>query len=102
MAVENKRIWVDYTVFGLSIFLVFCLLFESYIELPNLVAWIGRWHPLVLHFPIVLLLIAIFLGLRGKDIPNNLLVVATIGTLVTAISGFFLGSENTPKGDLLF
>lgn len=102
MAGENKKIWVDYTVFGLSIFLVFCLLFESYIELPNLIAWIGRWHPLVLHFPIVLLLIAIFLGLRGKDIPNNLLVVATIGTLVTAISGFFLGSENTPKGDLLF
>lgn len=101
MAVENKRIWVDYMVFGLTIFLIFCLLFESYIELPKLVAWIGRWHPLVLHFPIVLVLIAIYFGIRGKDIPKNLLVVATVATLVTAISGFFLGTENTPKGDLL-
>ena len=101
MAVENKRIWVDYTVYGLSVFLVFCFLFESYIELPDLVAWLGRWHPLVLHFPIVLLLVAVYLGIRGKDIPKSLLVVATIATLVTAISGFFLGTENSPKGDLL-
>ncbi len=102
MAVKNKSIWADYTVFGLSVFFVFCLLFESYIELPKLVAWIGRWHPLVLHFPIVLLLIAIFLGFRGKDVPINLRIVATIATLVTAITGFFLGTENSPKGDLLF
>lgn len=102
MTYTPKNGKVDYVVFGLSVFLIFCLLFESYIELPVLVAWIGRWHPLVLHFPIVLLLIAIFLGLTGRKIPRNLLTVAVISALVTAISGFFLGKEVGSKGDLLF
>lgn len=102
MAYTPKNGKVDYVVFGLSVFLIFCLLFESYIELPVLVAWIGRWHPLVLHFPIVLLLIAIFLGLTGRKIPRNLLTIAVISALLTAISGFFLGKETGSKGDLLF
>lgn len=93
---------MDYAIFGLSVFLVFCLIFESYIELPVVVAWVGRWHPLVLHFPIVLLLIAIFLGLTGKKVPPNLLSVAVLSALLTAISGFFLGKETLVKGDLLF
>lgn len=102
MTYTPKNGKIDYVVFGLSIFLIFCLLFESYIELPVFVAWIGRWHPLVLHFPIVLLLIAIFLGLTVRKIPRNLLTVAVISALVTAISGFFLGKEVGSKGDLLF
>ena len=102
MASISKNRWVDYSIFGLSVFLIFCLLFESYIELPAVVAWGGRWHPLILHFPIVLLLISIFLGLTGKNIPRKLLVVAVLSALITAISGFFLGQESAIKGDLLF
>ena len=94
--------WVDYVVFGLSLFLIFCLVFDSYIELPRLVAWVGRWHPLVLHFPIVLLLICVFLGLTGKKIPKLLLTIAVVFALLTAISGFFLGQETGTKGDLLY
>ncbi|SDN14253.1 Uncharacterized membrane protein, partial [Kriegella aquimaris] len=93
---------VDLLIFGLSVFLVFCLIFESFLQLPDLVAWLGRWHPLILHFPIVLLLIAAFLGLTGKNVPRALLAVATVTALVTAISGFFLGKEAMEKGDLLF
>lgn len=102
MTYSTNNRWVDYVVFGLSIFLIFCLIFESYIELPVLVAWVGRWHPLILHFPIVLLLIAIFLGMTGKKVPRKLLTVAVVTALVTAISGFFLGRESETKGDLLF
>lgn len=102
MTYTSKNKWVDYAVFGLSLFLVFCLIFEAYIELPQLVAWVGRWHPLVLHFPIVLLLICVFLGLTGKKIPKPLLTVSVLTALLTAISGFFLGKETGTKGDLLF
>lgn len=94
--------WVDYVVFGLSLFLVFCLIFESFIQLPRWVAWIGRWHPLVLHFPIVLLLICTYLGLTGRKIPELLLSVTVLLTLITTISGFFLGKGMGEKGDLLF
>ncbi len=97
---QNK--WVDYTIFGLSLFLLFCLIFEAYIELPRLVAWMGRFHPLVLHFPIVLLLLCAFLGLTGKKVPKPLFTIAVLLSLLTAISGFFLGKENSIKGDLLF
>ncbi|NKI26553.1 hypothetical protein HCG49_08250 [Arenibacter sp. 6A1] len=102
MTYNSKSRWVDYCVLALSVFLVFCLFFESYIELPSLVSWIGRWHPLVLHFPIVLLLMAIFLGLTGKKVPNLLLTIGVLSALVTAISGFFLGKETPVKGELLF
>jgi len=94
--------WVDYAIFGGTIFLIFCLIFDDYIKLPNVVAWLGHWHPLLLHFPIVLLILAIFLGLTGKDVPRILLTVATISALITAILGFFLGKEVGTKGGLLF
>lgn len=102
MTETAKNRLADYAVLGLSVFLIFCLLFESYIELPNLIAWLGRWHPLVLHFPIVLLLIAIFLGLTGKHVPRLLLVTGVLSALITAILGFFLGMDVPIKGDLLF
>jgi len=98
----SKKRWIDYAVFGLSLFLIFCLIFDSYIELPRLVGWIGRLHPLVLHFPIVLLLICVFLGLTGRKIPKLLLTLAVTFALLTAISGFFLGKETGAKGDLLY
>ncbi|MEZ4969568.1 MAG: c-type cytochrome domain-containing protein [Flavobacteriaceae bacterium] len=101
MAQKNSSPWVDYVIFGLTVFLIFCLIFESFIDLPGLVAWLGRWHPLILHFPIVLLLMSAALGLFNRMVPKLLLIIATISALVTAITGFFLGNESVPKGDLL-
>lgn len=102
MSQRRTSRWLDYAIFGGTIFLIFCLIFDSYIKLPNLVAWLGHWHPVVLHFPIVLLCISIFLGLTGKNIPKSLLKIATVTALITAILGFFLGKEASTKGDLLF
>jgi uncharacterized membrane protein len=101
MRTNSKNKWVDYTIFGLFIFLLFCLIFESYIQLPNLIGWLGHWHPLVLHFPIVLIIITIFLSFTGKNTPYLLLVTATLTALITAITGFILGLESSSKGDLL-
>lgn len=102
MSPKRTTRWLDYAIFGGTIFLIFCLIFDSYVKLPNLVAWLGHWHPVVLHFPIVLLCISIFLGLTGKNIPRLLLTIATVSALITAISGFFLVKEAGSKGDLLF
>lgn len=102
MAAGRRGGWAAYLIFGLSVFLAFCLLFERHIVLPNLLSWIGHWHPLLLHFPIVLLLMAIFIGLGGKEIPFTLLTVAVIAALITAITGFFLGKGVDSKGSLLY
>ncbi len=94
--------WTNLLVFGLTIFLIFCLIFESFIELPILVVWLGRWHPLILHFPIVLLLMAAILGFFEKKVPPLLLTLSVLSALVTAITGFFLGTQSSPKGGLIF
>ncbi|AYN69093.1 hypothetical protein D1013_17760 [Euzebyella marina] len=96
-----KGRWVELMVLALSVFLVFCLIFESFIELPSIVGWMGRWHPLILHFPIVLLVIIVFLGFTGREIPKLLFQIAVITVLLTAISGFFLGKSTGEKGALL-
>ncbi len=102
MAFTQKNNWTKYLVFGLSVFLIFILLFESDLEPPQVVSWMGRWHPLILHFPIVLLLIAIYVNFTKKRIPHLLLTVTVLSTLITAISGFLLGLDSDQKGDLLF
>lgn len=102
MAITLKSRGWDYLIFGLSVFLVFCLIFERYIELPVWVSWLGRWHPAMLHFPIVLLLIALLLAFTRKVVPRSLLLMAVLSALLTAIFGFFLGKEHEPKGDLLY
>src|SRR5690606_5503384 len=102
MMKESSPKWVGQAIFGLTVFLVFLLIFESFIALPNLVAWLGRLHPLVLHFPIVLLLMAAIIGLTGNKVPDILLGLATFSALITAITGFFLGTGPDPIVDLVF
>lgn len=102
MAFTIKKNWSDSLVFGLSVFLIFCLIFESYIELPPLVSWLGNWHPLMLHFPIVLVVLAVYVNLVHKKISHNLLTLATLTALITAITGFFLSLGSSNKGTILF
>nr|WP_255444023.1 c-type cytochrome domain-containing protein [Robiginitalea sp. SC105] len=87
---------------GLSVFLGFCLLFESYLVVPEWVVWIGRWHPVLVHFPIVLLLGVIFLGFTRRNFPVLLFEIAVVSALLTAITGFFLARDVVVKGSLLW
>ncbi len=93
--------WADYLILGLTVFLVFCLLFGPYLKLPALAGWLGHWHPVVLHFPIVLLLIAVFLSFTKSGVPRTLLAIAVLSALITAVTGFLLGSGSLDKGPLL-
>ena len=97
----NKDRWVGYLIFSLATFLAFCLIFESYIILPVAIAWTGRLHPLLVHFPIVLLLAVVIFGIWKKKAPKMLVGLAAILALITGITGFFLGSEATETGRLL-
>jgi hypothetical protein len=98
----SPKKWMDHGILALTVFLLFCLLFESYMRLPLWLAWAGKWHPMVLHFPIVLLLLVAVLGLANQRLAPILVQFTVLATLVTAISGFFLASGNGEKGDLLF
>ena len=93
--------FLDYAIFACAILLGFLLVFESRILLPGLVEWIGRWHPVVLHFPVVLILVTVFAYWRKDGVFDWLLGITTLFTFITSITGFLLSLEGETKGDLI-
>ncbi len=83
--------------------LVFLLLFESRIVLPAWLQVAGRMHPMILHFPIVLIVLyALYVMFAQKRIlPKEtavqigewLLMLAAFTSAITALMGLFLSRE---------
>lgn len=74
--------------------LCFLLLFESALVIPPWLQVAGRMHPLVLHFPIVLLIL--FVGQRlffRTNTDNTLLLLTAFTASITAIMGLLLSKE---------
>lgn len=85
---------------ALNALLAFLVLFEGRIAVPVWLQVAGRMHPLVLHFPIVLIvLVALFGWLhpnRQAALPGNFtvwLTVAAVAAAFSAVSGLFLSRE---------
>jgi uncharacterized membrane protein len=83
--------------FFLNILLLFLWFFENHIhELPTWVKVAGRLHPMVLHFPIALLIIIAVLELIGRNTGEQaitldiLLAITAFSAAVAALCGFFL------------
>lgn len=91
----------DYSIYSLAVFLAFLLVFERFLELPFLVNWLGHWHPLILHFPIVLILVSIIQYWRKDQYFSWYLAVTTLLTLISAITGFILSLDSGVKGNLI-
>jgi uncharacterized membrane protein len=90
-------------VYFLNILLIFLLIFEDKVQLPVLLQVTGRMHPLVLHFPLVLLFVGIFLewltthrrfnNPATKEITSYVFYIFALGAAFTALFGFFLYQE---------
>lgn len=91
------------TSFALNCGLLFLLLFEQRLHIPPWLQVAGRMHPLVLHFPIVLLVLAVaweaanFLKTsypaQARPTGNALLLSAAFTAVITALMGLFLARE---------
>ena len=92
---------LDILIFSSAVLLAFLLVFDTYLNFPSLVIWIGRWHPLILHFPIVLIVITIIQYWRKDPYIFWFLSITTLLTLASAISGFLLSREMGAEGSLL-
>lgn len=99
-------------LFAANIFIVFLLVFGDKINIPYWLVPVGRMHPLVLHFPIVLLFLAMLMEFfRFKDayvkeqlyqnFTSGLLLSGTLFSTVTVIMGLFLAKEDGYSGSLL-
>ncbi len=97
--------------FFLNGLLVFLLLFENRFSVPFWMQSIGRMHPLVLHFPLVVLMLyglwVIFVEKPestrwNAELANTLLLIGTLTAAVAAFSGFILSREEGYEADALF
>lgn len=87
----------------LNVLLLFFLCFSSKIVVPAWLQVSGRMHPLLLHFPIVLILLYagwVFFASREikstawyANMGEGLLIAASFTAVVTALTGFLLSKE---------
>lgn len=110
---NNKlRLFGEQVLIVLNIFILFLLLFAGKLVLPYWLQPVGRLHALVLHFPIVMLILAIGLDLFrftvNKDykviygnFSRSLLLAGALLAGITVIMGLFLSREEGYKGDTL-
>jgi uncharacterized membrane protein len=89
--------------FFLNGLLVFLLVFESRFTVPFWMQAVGRMHPLVLHFPLVVLILyslwVVFVEKPDStrwnaEIGDSLLLIGTLTAVVAAFSGFVLSKED--------
>lgn len=97
--------------FSLNCLLFFLILLEGQLQVPLWLQVAGRMHPLVLHFPIVLLVLTIFWELLPHSeqagaavkthIGDVLLLSAALSAVVTSLLGLFLSREEGYAPDVL-
>jgi len=90
--------------FALNCLLIFLLLFENRFLVPPWLQVTGRMHPLLVHFPIVLVILyalVTFISLPknsgtesvNHSMPDLLLFLAALSSVLTALMGLFLARE---------
>ena len=96
-------------VYFLNVLLIFLLLVEDKVHLPVILQVTGRMHPLVLHFPLVLLFVGIILEWLTKQknfqhpaalsITSYVFYLFAVTAAITALFGFFLYKEGSYLGE---
>src|SRR3546814_7900699 len=93
---------------GLVVFILFFLVFEQAFVVPPVLQVLGRAHPLLLHFPIVLLVLAWLLACFGNRfaLPPHfaarmvyaMLFASAWTAAITVVAGLVLAQEGGYEG----
>ena len=105
----NLKAYSGNILFFLNTLIIFLLVFENELIIPEWLQPLGRMHPLLLHFPIVLLLVSLVMELfrtKIKEenqeffqlITNRILLSGIVLAAVTVIMGIFLSVEDSYEG----
>src|SRR4249919_2534193 len=89
-----------YILLSLNSLLIFLSVFSDKLKLPAILQMSGRFHPVVLHLPIGLLLITLLIFLVRKkfskepsEIISFLLHAGALTAVISALLGIFLSRE---------
>ncbi len=107
----NLRKPAENILFALNIYIAFIAVFNNSLYVPGWLLPLGRLHPVVLHFPIVLLvltLVAVFFRFSNPyhqqahhQLTSHLLLVSSLFSAITVITGLFLSREDGYAGETL-
>ena len=97
---------------ALNVFILFLLLADSRVVIPQWLQPVGRLHPVILHFPIVILLLAMLLEFFRfrkefaketfyQEFTTTLLLIGALFSAITVIMGLFLSREPGYEGSNL-
>src|ERR1700761_2016723 len=112
MIKSKHKGFAENLLFALNIFIIFFLLFGYKIVIPQWLQPVGRLHPLIIHFPIVVLIMAmVFEFFRHRErfreeklyqeFTTYLWLTGALFAAFTAIMGLFLSKEPGYDGDTL-
>lgn len=105
----NLKAYSGNVLLFLNTLIVFLLIFENELLILEWLQPLGRMHPMLLHFPIVLLLVALvmeFFKFKIKDeskgfyrsITDRILFSGIVLAAITVIMGIFLSLEDSYEG----
>jgi len=110
MNAHRTKSILENTLLAAHIFVIVLLLAESRLVIPAWLHVVGRLHPVLLHFPIVLLLLAVAILLFPQLLRNSedqryygiyLLLWGCVLAAFTVIAGLFLSLENEGSSPML-
>jgi uncharacterized membrane protein len=105
----NLKAYSGNILFFLNTLIIFLLVFENELVIPEWLQPLGRMHPLLLHFPIVLLLVSLVMELFRTNIKeenqeffqlitNRIMLSGIVLAALTVIMGLFLSIEESYQG----
>lgn len=108
----HRHGYIGNFLFVLNVFIIFLFVFENKLIIPQWLQPLGRMHPLILHFPIVLLLLSMVLEFFRfkttyntqefyRDFTANLLLAGVVSSGITVIMGLFLSREEGYSSEIL-
>src|SRR5579872_4293434 len=91
-----------FLLIALNAMLLFFVILEDRLAIPRWLQVAGRLHPMILHFPIVLVVAyAILLWFKPIPFAGEVLMLSAFAAVITALAGVFLATESTHEGSAI-